>query len=82
MADKKFWGVRIDEELIDRLTTLGARLGYSSGNAFAAAALDRYAELLADLMTELHEDQSATLTRQRERLLGKTSQDSSGPRRK
>ncbi len=81
MADKKFRGLRIEDQLVARLTRLSERLGYPSWNAFAADALDRYAELLADLIAELREDQGATLQRQRERLLGKTSQDSSSRRK-
>lgn len=82
MADKKMWNIRVEDQLIDRCTRLGERLGYASGNAFAADALDQYAELLADLMAELRDDQDATIKRQRERLLGKAPQDSSVSRRK
>jgi hypothetical protein len=82
MADKRMWNVRVEDQLIERLTQLGARPGYPTGNAFAADAIDQYAELLADLMAELRDDQNATIKRQRERLLGKGSQDSGSVRRK
>jgi hypothetical protein len=82
MADKKMWNIRVEDQLVDRCTRLGERLGYPSGNAFAAEALDQYAELLADLMAELRDDREATVKRQRERLLGKSTQDPSSSRRK
>jgi len=68
--------LKIEQQLFNRLERLGAKLGYPSANKFAVAALDQYAELLADLMAELTEDQNATRKRQRERLLGRAAQPS------
>lgn len=73
MGKNKLWNIRIEEQLIDRLGRLGERLGYPSGNAFVADALDQYAELLADLLAEVREDREATRKRQRERLLAAQS---------
>lgn len=69
MADKKFWGIRADEQLIDRLTKLGARLGYPSGNAFAADVLNEWAELLAEITAELKDDRAASKKRIHERVM-------------
>ncbi len=65
--------IRVEEGLIAKLSELGARCGYSSGNEFAAVALSEYADLLADLLTELKAGRQAMLAQQREQLLGKTS---------
>ncbi len=65
--------IRIEEALVAKLSELGARCGYSSGNEFAAAALNEYADLLADLLTELQAGRQEMLAQQREQLLGKAS---------
>jgi len=69
MAEKKQYNLRITEELIERLTKLGDRCGYGSGNEFAAEALDQYAELLADLLLEQRKESKSFREKQRERLL-------------
>ena len=56
--------LKIQRQLIDRLTRLGHDCGYSTGNAFAADALDQYAELLAELIKEQHAAQDALRRRQ------------------
>lgn len=60
MADKKLWNIRVEEQLIDRLGRLGERLGYPSGNTFAAHALDEWAETLAEMMAELKDARAAS----------------------
>ena len=69
MAEKKQYNLRITEELIERLTQLGARCGYGSGNEFAAEVLDQYAELLADLLIEQRKESKTFIEKQRERLV-------------
>lgn len=73
--EKKQFKLMVEPQLADRLTRLGAKLGYSSGNEFAVDALDIYAEALAKLMAELREDQRAKVKRQTEQLL-REAQDS------
>jgi hypothetical protein len=50
MAEKTQYNLRIERQLVDRLSRLATHCGYSSGNEFAAEALDRYAEYLAEAM--------------------------------
>jgi predicted DNA-binding protein len=69
MAEKKQYNLRITEELIERLTKLGDRCGYGSGNEFAAEVLDQYAELLADLLIEQRKEAKTFREKQRDRLL-------------
>lgn len=73
--EKKQFKLMVEPQLADRLTRLGAKLGYSSGNEFAVDALDIYAEALAKLMAELREDQRAKVKRQTDQLL-REAQDS------
>lgn len=91
MAEKKQWNIRVEDQLIDRLNTLAPRAGFSSGNEFAAAALDAFAETLADFMVELRKVEEGAVRRQRDDFLAKIRQmhvsesddDSRGkPRRK
>lgn len=77
---KSQYNVRMEEQLVDRLSKLAQRCGYQSGNEFAAEALDQYAELLADLMIEQADQLKLIRVTQRERLLGKSSQEN--PKRK
>ncbi len=79
---KAQYKIRIEEELIAKLSELGARCGYSSGNEFAAAALSEYAELLADLLIELRAGRQEMLAQQREQLLGKASATTQSPSRR
>jgi hypothetical protein len=74
--------IRIEEALVAKLSELGARCGYSSGNEFAAAALSEYADLLADLLTELQAGRREMLAQQREQLLGKASATIQSPSRR
>ena len=69
MAEKKQYNLRITEDLIERLTKLGARCGYGSGNEFAAEVLDQYAELLADLLIEARNESKTFREQQRDRLV-------------
>lgn len=70
MAKKnKLWNIRIEEQLIDRLGRLGKQLGYPSGNAFAAHALDEWAETLADMMIELSDDRAASKKRIHDKVI-------------
>jgi hypothetical protein len=75
MAEKKQYNLRITEELIERLTKLGARCGYGSGNEFAAEALEQYAELLADLLIEHRKESKTFVEKQRERIVGQIKED-------
>lgn len=62
MSDKKEqYNVRMELELQERLSVLGARLGLS-GNQFAAEALRRYGDILCEVM----EEEEAALDRERE----------------
>jgi hypothetical protein len=74
MAEKKQWGIRVEDQLIDRLGRLAPKAGYSSGNEFAADALDIYAETLCDLIIELKKVERQTVASQRERLIAKLRQ--------
>jgi len=74
---------RISRPLFDRLTRLAARAGFSSANEFAAAALDQYGELLAELIIEQRDALSLIRERQREQLLKKTpAAPETGPRKR
>lgn len=74
MAEKKQWGLRVEDQLIDRLNDLAPKCGYSSANELAVDMLDTYAELFADLMMELRQVERETIKRQREELLAKFRQ--------
>jgi len=63
--------LKIQRQLIDRLTRLGRDCGYASGNAFAADALDQYAELLAELIREQNAAHEALRRRQVEEVVQK-----------
>jgi len=63
--------IRIARQLIDRLTRLGRDCGYSSGNEFAADALDQYAELLAELVKQQRAAQEVVRRRQLEEVVQK-----------
>lgn len=69
MADKKLWNIRVEQQLIDRLKRLGKGLGYKTGNAFAADALDEWAETLADMMAELDSDRAASKRRIHDKVI-------------
>ena len=70
--DKEQYKIRIEKQLIERLSHLGARCGYSSGNEFAAEALQQYAELLADLIEEQHALAEQNRRRQHQEVLERT----------
>lgn len=70
MADKKLWNIRVEQQLIDRLGRLGKRLGYPTANAFAAHALDEWAETLAEMMAELADDRAKSKDRIHDKVLG------------
>ena len=74
MADKKQWNIRVEDQLIDRLNRLAPKAGFSSGNEFAADALNLFAEALADFMIEIRKIERDTVDRQREQLLAKLRQ--------
>ena len=65
---------RIESDLLRRLSKAAERAGYSSPNQFALAALDQYAELLADLINEQREQAKNLRDEQRERLLGEIAE--------
>lgn len=69
MADTKQWKLRVEEQLIDRLARLGARLGYKTGNEFAADALNEWAELLAEITAELQNDNTASKKRIHQKVI-------------
>ena len=73
-TEKRQWNIRIEPQLIDRLNGLAPKAGYTSGNEFAAEALDLYAEVLCDLVNELRMIEKTTIQRQRKDLLAKLSQ--------
>lgn len=81
MTEKTQYKLRVTEQLKERLEKLGARCGYASGNEFAAEALDQYAELLADLIQERHDQSKLLMKAQRERLLGAPSANEALARR-
>ena len=74
MAERKQWNIRVEDQLIDRLNRLAPKAGFSSGNEFAAEALDIYAETLAELIVELREIERDAVKRQREKLLARLRQ--------
>jgi hypothetical protein len=74
MAEKKQWNIRVEDQLIDRLNRLAPKAGFSSGNEFAAEALDVYAEMLADLIVELRKLEQDAIKTQREQMLAKLRQ--------
>jgi len=74
MAEKRQFGLRVEDQLIDRLNDLAPKCGYSSANELAVDMLDTYAELFADLMMELRQVERETIKRQREELLAKFRQ--------
>jgi hypothetical protein len=85
MAEKKQWGIRIEDQLIERLTTLAPQAGYSSANEFVADALDCWAETLKDLMIELRKNRQGFIEQRREQLLSQIrsqGQESGTKRRK
>jgi len=69
--------LRIEQQLFDRLSELAKRCGFSTANQFAGEALDIYAELLADLLTEQKKESKNLRDSQRAMLLEaiKTSQE-------
>lgn len=70
MAKKnKLWNIRVEQQLIDRLNRLGKHLGYPSGNTFAAAVLDEWAETLSDMMVELSDDRAASKKRIHDKVI-------------
>jgi len=74
MAEKKQWNIRVEDQLIDRLNRLAPKAGFSSGNEFAAEALNVFAETLADFMVELRKVEAGAVRRQREEVLAKIRQ--------
>jgi quinolinate synthase len=74
MAEKKQWNIRVEDQLIDRLNTLAPKAGYTSGNEFAAEALNMWAETLADIMIKLREIERNAVKLQREQLFAKLRQ--------
>ena len=84
MAEKKQWNILVEDQLIYRLNTLAPKVGYASGNEFAAEALDIWAETLADLMIKLREIERNAFKLQREQLLAnlRQVQESGTERRK
>lgn len=68
MAEKKAWNVRADDQLIERCELLGKRFGMT-GNEFAYAVLNDFAEVCADFMTELRDIKSVAISRQRDEVL-------------
>ena len=74
MAERKQWNIRVEDQLIDRLNRLAPKAGFSSGNEFAAEALDIYAETLAELIVELRKIEQDAVKRQREKLLARLRQ--------
>ena len=65
-----------------RLSELAKRCGYSTANQFAGEALNQYAELLADLLTEQQEESKILRDKQRERLLEALKSFQDKPKRK
>ena len=65
--------LRLEESTVQLLTTLAVRLGYPSGNAFAADCLEKYAETLAGLIEDLRARELDALREQQEQALGKAS---------
>lgn len=74
MAEKKQWGIRVEEQLIDRLNRLAPKAGFSSGNELAAVGLDLFAEALTDFIIEIRKIERDTVDRQREEFLAKIRQ--------
>ncbi|HKQ90326.1 MAG TPA: hypothetical protein VJZ77_06575 [Blastocatellia bacterium] len=84
MDEKKQRNIRLSDQLVDRLTRLAPKAGFSTWNEFAAEALDLYGELIADLMIELRQIERNAIRLQREQLLAKlrSAQESGSERRK
>jgi hypothetical protein len=74
VAEKKQLNISVEDQLIDRLNSLAPKAGYTSGNEFAAEALDIWAETLAELMIKLREIERNAVKHQREQLLAKLRQ--------
>jgi hypothetical protein len=71
MADADIYQLklRIENQLFDRLSELAKRCGFSTANQFAVEALDQYAELIADLLTEQLKESKNLRDTQRAMLL-------------
>jgi len=69
MSDKTQYKLRIENQLIARLHELGTKCGYSSGNEFAADALDRFAETLAEAIIEEQKEMERYHKNQRKQIL-------------
>ena len=65
--------LRLEEATVKRLTALAVRLGYPSGNAFAADCLEKYADTLAGLIEDLKTREADALREQQEQVSGKAS---------
>jgi len=74
--------LRIEQQLFERLSELAKSCGFSSANQFAGEALDQYAELLADLLTEQREESKIFRDKQCERLLEAFKSFQDKPKRK
>ena len=61
--------LRIENQLFERLSELAKRCGFSTANQFAGEALDLYAELMAELLTEQQEESKNFRSVQRKLLL-------------
>ena len=70
---KMQYKIRIEESAAERLAEVAARLGYPSGNAFAADALTKYLDTLAGLIEDLQQREAEALREQQQQALGKVS---------
>jgi hypothetical protein len=74
MGDKDQFKLRPEPQLRERLDRLAAKCGFPSAQQFVIAALDGYAELVADLLLEERDQAQLLRKRQREQLLSKGGQ--------
>lgn len=74
MAEKPQFKFYAEPHLVDRLERLARKCGLPSAQKFAIAALDGYAELLADLLLEGRDQAELFRKRQRDQLTSKCGQ--------
>jgi len=65
------FNLRIESEFQTRLAELGASCGFVSGNQFVIEAMRRYADILAEAISQENAEIEKVKHQQRERLLAK-----------
>jgi len=65
------FNLRIESEFQTRLAELGASCGFASGNQFVIEAMRRYADILAEAISQENAEIEKVKQQQRERLRAK-----------